>query len=177
MLNGKVCYLRGASITLHRFFGDPKSGGLPWNEAWVRRLLVDIPRRMNWNAFRICIGPPPQQWLDIADEAGLLLQWEFPIWSDREPLRHKLWKEDEMERRLHDFMRQSSNHPSVFIWDTSNETHWDFLRGKLLWQCAGSTCGSAVGKRLRTARAPRATLTRSPLLLQFTSSASRPISS
>ena len=31
MLNDKVCYQRGASITLHRFFGDPRSGGLPWN--------------------------------------------------------------------------------------------------------------------------------------------------
>ena len=84
MLNGKVIYLRGASITLHRFFGDPKCGGLPWDEAWVRKFLVEIPKRMHWNAFRICIGPAPQHWLDIADEAGLLLQYEFPIWSDRD---------------------------------------------------------------------------------------------
>ena len=74
VLNDKVIYLRGASITLHRFFGDPQCGSLPWNEAWVRRFLVDIPRQMHWNAFRICIGPAPQKWLDIADEAGILLQ-------------------------------------------------------------------------------------------------------
>jgi beta-galactosidase len=115
ILNGNVCYLRGSSLTLHRFFGDPKCGGLPWDEAWVRKFLVEIPHRMHWNAFRLCIGPPPQQWLDIADEAGLLLQYEFPIWSDREPLRHKLWKEDEIERQLGDFMRESWNHPSVVI--------------------------------------------------------------
>ena len=83
MLNGKVIYLRGASITLHRFFGDPQCGGLPWNAAWVRRFLVEIPKQMHWNAFRVCIGPAPQQWLDVADEAGILLQYEFPIWSDR----------------------------------------------------------------------------------------------
>ncbi len=59
MLNGKVCYLRGSSLTLHRFFGDPKCGGLPWDETWVRKFLVEIPHRMHWNAFRICIGPPP----------------------------------------------------------------------------------------------------------------------
>lgn len=137
MLNGKVCYLRGASITLHRFFGDPKCGELPWNEAWVRKLLVDIPRRMNWNAFRICIGPAPQQWLDIADEAGLLLQYEFPIWSDREAtpakeMRHKLWHEDDITEQVREFMRDNWNHPSVAIWDASNETHWDFLRDKLV---------------------------------------------
>ena len=132
VLNGKVCYLRGSSLTLHRFFGDPKCGGLPWDEAWVRKFLVDVPRRMHWNAFRLCIGPPPQQWLDIADEAGLLLQYEFPIWSDREPMRHKLWNEAEIERQLHDFMSESWNHPSVVIWDASNETHWGFLRQRLV---------------------------------------------
>jgi beta-galactosidase len=137
MLNGKVVYLRGASITLHRFFGDPKCGGLPWDEAWVRKFLVEIPRQMHWNAFRICIGPVPQQWLDVADEAGLLLQYEFPIWSDRECLsngllRHKLWKEEEVTEQVREFMRDNWNHPSVVIWDASNETKWDFLREKLV---------------------------------------------
>ncbi|MDD4871003.1 MAG: glycoside hydrolase family 2 TIM barrel-domain containing protein [Kiritimatiellae bacterium] len=132
LLNGKVCFMRGASITFHRFLGDPQCGGLPWNEAWVRKFLVNIPRRMNWNSFRLCIGPVPQRWLDIADEAGLLLQYEFPIWSDREPLRHKLWKEDEVISQVEEFVRDNWNHPSVVIWDASNETHWDFLAEKLI---------------------------------------------
>ena len=132
MLNGKVCYLRGASITLHRFFGDPKCGGLPWDEAWVRKFLVEIPRQMHWNSFRICIGPAPQQWLDIADEAGLLLEYEFPIWSDREPMRHKLWREDEITAQFKEFLRDNWNHPSLVIWDASNETRWDFLREKVI---------------------------------------------
>ena len=137
LLNGKVYYLRGASITLHRFFGDPACEGLPWDDAWVRKFLIDLPKKMNWNAFRICIGPAPQKWLDIADEAGLLLQYEFPIWSDRPATpsglkRHELWHEDEICEELRQFMRDNWNHPSVAIWDASNETHWDFLRDKLV---------------------------------------------
>ena len=128
MVNGRVCFLRGASITLHRFFGDPQCGGLPWNEAWVRKFLVDIPRQMHWNAFRLCIGPVPQQWLDVADEAGLILQYEFPIWSDREPFPHKRWKPEQIVAEVKEFMRDNWNHPSVALWDASNETHWDFLR-------------------------------------------------
>ncbi|HOD82151.1 MAG: Beta-galactosidase [Planctomycetes bacterium ADurb.Bin126] len=131
-LNGKVYYLRGASITLHRFFGDPLSKHLPWDEAWVRKLLVEIPRRMHWNAFRICIGPAPQKWLDIADEAGLLLQWEFPIWSDREPWYFKSYREDEMIAQFKDFMRDNWNHPSVAIWDASNETRWPALGERII---------------------------------------------
>lgn len=137
MLNGQVCYLRGASLTFHRFLGDPKCGSLPWDEAWVRKLLVDIPHRMNWNAFRLCIGPVPQRWLDVADEAGLMLQNEFPIWSDRpaEPSgkkRHESWREAEIEEQAREFLRDNWNHPSVVIWDISNETHWDFLRARLI---------------------------------------------
>ena len=43
-LNGHVYFMRGSNITLHRFFEDPKSGTLPWDEAWVRKLLVEIPQ-------------------------------------------------------------------------------------------------------------------------------------
>ena len=49
--------------------------------AWVRKLLVEIPKQMHWNSFRFCIGPVPDKWLDIADEAGLLIQNEFFVWT------------------------------------------------------------------------------------------------
>ncbi len=132
MLNGQVIYLRGSSFCLYRFFEDPKCGGLPWDEAWVRRLLGEIPQRLHWNAMRVCIGAVPQQWLDIADEAGLLLQYEFPIWSSVEPTRCKLWNEDEVTAQFREFLRDNWNHPSIVIWDAANETRWPFLKEKLI---------------------------------------------
>lgn len=127
ILNGKPIYLRGASITLHRFFGDPNSAELPWDDAWVRKLLVEIPKRMNWNGFRICIGPAPQHWLDVADEAGLLLQYEFPIWDDRKPLHMELWDKNEILTEFKEYVRDNWNHPSLVLWDASNETRWSYL--------------------------------------------------
>jgi len=133
MLNGKPCFLRGASFELQRFFGDTKCGNLPWDEAWVRRVLVDVPRDMHWNCFRATLGPPPDLWLDIADEAGVLLQLEFPIWtSSGPPQRHKLWREEEVLAQFGEYLRDNWNHPSVVIWDTSNETRWDFLGQTLI---------------------------------------------
>ena len=132
ILNGKVIYWRGASITLHRFFADPDSGQLPWDDAWVRKFLVDIPKKMHWNAFRLCIGPPPQHWLDVADEGGILLQYEYPVWDDREPLRHKMWNEDEVLAEYKEFVRDNWNHASLVLWDASNETHWSFLGDKVI---------------------------------------------
>ncbi len=119
-LNGKVYFMRGANITLHRFFEDPKSGALPWNEAWVRKLLVDIPKRMHWNSMRFCIGPVPDKWLDIADEAGLLIQNEYFIWTARR--WHNEWDVRQLINDYREWMRDNWNHPSVAIWDACNET-------------------------------------------------------
>lgn len=121
-LNGKPYFLRGSNITLHRFFEDPLSKGLPWNEAWVRKLLGEIPKRMHWNSFRFCIGPVPDRWLEIADETGLLIQNEFFVWGYR-----KQWDTAEMIRQYQEWMRDNWNHPSVALWDADNETRADVL--------------------------------------------------
>lgn len=126
-LNGRVYFMRGSNITLHRFFEDPLSGTLPWDEKWVRKLLVDIPHEMHWNSFRFCIGPVPDRWLDIADEAGLLIQNEYFVWTGNawhgaENQVH--FNTEEMIKEYKEWMRDNGNHPSVAIWDANNET-WD----------------------------------------------------
>jgi beta-galactosidase/beta-glucuronidase len=131
-LNGHVYFMRGSNITLHRFFEDPLSGTLPWDEAWVRKLLVDIPREMHWNSFRFCIGPVPDQWLDIADEAGLLIQNEYFVWTGHDwhgPENQVHFNTDQMIREYTEWMRDNWNHPSVAIWDANNET-WDSAFGE-----------------------------------------------
>jgi beta-galactosidase/beta-glucuronidase len=131
-LNGRVYFLRGSNITLHRFFEDPKSGTLPWNEKWVRRMLAEIPKEMHWNTFRFCIGPAPDKWLDIADEAGLLIQNEYFVWTGHN--WHGMGNQvtfdaEQMKREYAEWMRDNWNHPSVAIWDANNET-WDPMFGE-----------------------------------------------
>jgi hypothetical protein len=116
-LNDRVYFMRGSNITLHRFFEDPKCGNLPWREDWVKKLLIEIPKRMHWNSFRFCIGPVPDRWLEITDEAGLLIQNEFPIWP-----YHDQWNTTEVVRQYGEWMRDNWNHPSVALWDAQNET-------------------------------------------------------
>ena len=122
-LNGKVIFLRGSNITLHRFFEDPECRNLPWSEAWVRKLLIDIPKKMHWNSLRFCVGPVPARWLDIADEAGLLIQNEYPIWNGRKDWSTVFPQMDlrMMTAEFAAWMRDNWNHPSLVIWDASNE--------------------------------------------------------
>lgn len=124
-LNDQPCRLRGSNIALHRFLEDPNCAALPWTEAWVKKLLGEIPRRMHWNAFRFHVGGIPRRWLEIADECGLLIQYEFGIWTGH-PKWHagyaRHWDSGELIRQYSAWMRDHWNHPSIVIWDACNET-------------------------------------------------------
>jgi beta-galactosidase len=134
-LNGKVYYLRGSNITLHRFFEDPLCRDLPWKDAWVRTLLGDLPKKMHWNYFRFCIGPVPDRWFDICDEVGLLIQNEFFVWTGGPGWYQgysRTHDPDEMVRQYKDWMRDNWNHPSVAVWDANNETKDDIFNTKII---------------------------------------------
>lgn len=115
MLNGRPYFLRGSNITLYRFFEDPECGDLPWRPEWVRLLHQRI-KDMNWNSLRYCIGFPPEAWYDLADELGILIQDEYPLWGIGDVER------EELVREYSAWMRERWNHPCVVIWDAQNET-------------------------------------------------------
>lgn len=123
-LNGKPFFLRGTNITLYRFFEDSLCGNLPWNYDWVRRMHRKFREDMFWNSYRNCIGFPPEEWYNIADEEGFLIQDEFPIWYGAP--NWNTWKKqldaDNLAEEYREWMEERWNHPSVVIWDASNET-------------------------------------------------------
>jgi hypothetical protein len=127
MLNGKPYFLRGSNVTILRFFEDATRGDLPWRSDWVRRLHQKF-KGMHWNALRYCIGFPPELWYDIADEEGILIQDEFPIWllggGPAEPgggYPDKPRAEKIIPEYI-EWMRERWNHPCVAIWDGQNES-------------------------------------------------------
>jgi hypothetical protein len=90
---------------------------------------------MHWNYFRFCIGPVPDRWFDICDEAGLLIQNEFFVWTGG-PGWYKgysrAYDAEEMIRQYKDWMRDNWNHPSVAVWDANNETKNDVFGSKII---------------------------------------------
>ena len=121
-LNGKPYFLRGSNVTLYRFFEDPERAALPWQEDWVRRLHRRF-KQMHWNALRYCIGLAPELWYRMADEEGILIEDEFPIWEGG---RRSDWPaaltREELAREYTAWVQERWNHPCVVIWDAQNES-------------------------------------------------------
>ncbi len=119
ILNGRPYFMRGTNVTLYRFFEDALRGDKPWRGEWVRRLHQQY-KTMHWNSVRYCIGFPPEFWYDIADEEGLLIQDEFPIWNMEQ--KTATYSKEELIKEYTEWMQERWNHPSVVIWDAQNES-------------------------------------------------------
>ncbi len=123
-LNGEKYILRGTNVTLQRFFEDPDCSNLVWDRAWVKKLLFDLPKKLNWNMMRICVGIAPDFWYDLADEYGLMFQNEWLYWQNHG------W-DDQLRKEYTDWVWSDGNHPSIAIWDAINE-NWDDYIGNTL---------------------------------------------
>ena len=124
LLNGDRYYLRGTNITLQRFFEDPDCGNLAWDREWVKKMLIDIPKSIDWNAMRICVGIVPDFWYDLCDEYGIVLQNEWLYWQNHG------WDE-QVRQEYTNWVWSDGNHPSIVIWDAINE-NWDAFIGNIL---------------------------------------------
>ena len=123
-LNGEKILLRGTNITLQRFFEDPDCGDLAWNREWVKKLIIDDPKAIHWNAMRLCVGIVPDFWYDLADEYGMMFQNEWNYWQTHG------WDEQVKTEYTH-WVWSDGNHPSIVIWDAINE-NWDAYIGNTL---------------------------------------------
>jgi hypothetical protein len=124
-LNGEKIILRGTNITLQRFFEDPDCGNLAWDREWVKKLLVDFPKQLNWNMMRICVGIAPDFWYDLADEYGLMFQNEWLYWQPHG------W-DDQVRKEYTDWVWTDGNHPSIVIWDAINENVNNYIGNILI---------------------------------------------
>lgn len=124
-LNNDKIYLRGSNITLQRFFEDPDCSNLAWDREWVKKMLIDIPKELDWNSMRICVGIVPEFWYDLADEHGLLFQNEWLYWQAHG------W-DDQIRKEYTDWVWADGSHPSIAIWDAINENWNDFIGNTLI---------------------------------------------
>ncbi|MCK5655297.1 MAG: discoidin domain-containing protein [Candidatus Aureabacteria bacterium] len=117
-LNGKRIFLKGGNIAFHRFLSDPDRKSLPWDEKWIKKMLIDIPKEHNFNFFRNHLGQMYNKWYDIADEYGMLIHNEWLFWVIT-------GTETQIRKEFTQWLYDNWNHPSIIIWGAVNETNDD----------------------------------------------------
>ena len=130
LLNGRPIFLRG--------YGDdciyPNTIAPPADPNEYRRRFR-IVKDFGFNYARHHSWTPVPEYLDVADEMGIMLQPEFPIayrWDlatkpETKALYLKLWQE---------VIRRNRNHPSIVAWCMGNELYDSFEQAPAMYKLA-----------------------------------------
>lgn len=115
LLNGKSIFLRG--ISLHD--ENPLAQGRLRGEGDMR-MMLQWARELNANFVRLAHYPHSEHMSRLADEMGLLLWAEVPVywtisWSNPDTYRNA-------DRQLTDMVVRDKNRASVIVWSIGNET-------------------------------------------------------
>ena len=76
------------------------------------RADFDRLRQLGYNGVKLCLWFPPQYYFDLADELGMLLWVELPMWLPRPSAFFRAQTPLEYERLL----RRARGHPSVILY-------------------------------------------------------------
>jgi len=115
LLNGEPVFLRG--ICIHE--ENPMRGGRAYS-AEDARLLLGWAKELNCNYVRLAHYPHNENMARIADEMGILVWEEIPVyWTIRwdNPSTYK-----NAEDQLSALINRDKNRASVIIWSMANET-------------------------------------------------------
>ena len=118
-LNGEIFYLFGTNVAIERYYDDPLCGNTPWEEDWIRKLYSEF-KDVNWVCFRTHLGHANSKWFDIADEMGMMIFDEYPIWGNA-----GVDTVDTIMPEIYAWIDNRANHPSMIVFDAQNEATYD----------------------------------------------------
>ncbi|MFN8379001.1 MAG: hypothetical protein U0452_10055 [Anaerolineae bacterium] len=139
LLNGTAFNVRG----LLSWGWDPDTlAPAPSDEA-IRDEFRRV-RMMGFNLVKLCLFVPPPRVYEIADEEGMLLWLELPLWWQRttDHLRHQVRVE------YADILRAVQFHPSIVLYSLGCELDADMADGDMLSALSdlarNASCGSLL---------------------------------
>jgi len=97
------------------------------------RAEFEYLRKLGFNGVCLCMWYPPRGYFDIADETGMLIWQEHPVWHSPMSAHHLA----EYRRLYTEFLRLDRNHPSVIIVSaTCEHPSFDPDLGEWWWKTA-----------------------------------------
>jgi hypothetical protein len=139
LLNGEPIFLRGVLS----WGWNPKTLAPIFTDDEIRAEFRRA-RELGFNLYKLCLYVPPPRLFEIADEMGMLLWLEMPMWLPRlsDHLRQQA------EREYADILARVHHHASIVIYSLGCELSADMADAALLETLDGmtrrSTCGALV---------------------------------
>lgn len=125
LLNGEPVFLRG--ISLHEEV--PYGAGRAWSEEHARTLLT-WAKEMGGNYVRLAHYPHNETMVRMADELGLLVWSEIPVYWDIQFDNDEVYKK--AEQQFTEMLVRDKNRASVIMWSVANETPKNDTRTQFL---------------------------------------------
>ena len=149
LLNGKPIFLRGVAIHAEA----PFRSGRVFSEAEARTLL-GWAKELGCNFVRLAHYPHDEVMTRLADEMGLLVWSEIPVyWAVQ-------WENPEVyikaERQLTEMISRDKNRASVVFWSVANETPLGDARTKFLSSLAAKARDLDATRLITAATLPHA---------------------
>jgi beta-glucuronidase len=113
LVNGKPTILKGVSV--HE---DHVTLGKTTNESVIRETIADL-KEMNGNFLRLAHYPHTRLFSRIADELGVLLWEEIPVYWAINFTNEETYRD--AENQLTELIKRDRNRASVIIWSVGNE--------------------------------------------------------
>lgn len=115
LLNGQPVFLKG--ISLHE--ESPLTHGRAWSEADAR-ILLQWAKELGCNFVRLAHYPHNETMLRVADELGLMVWSEIPVYWTVMFDNAKVYAK--AETQLVEMIRRDINRASIVLWSVANET-------------------------------------------------------
>ena len=119
---GRRILLNGAPLRLKGFNRHEEYGSFGLS-APLEAMMQDVQlmRDLGANCVRTCHYPNDPRFLDLCDEAGLLVWEESHVRGfDEQRMRHPLFME-QLRASTAEMVEQHFNHPGIFVWGSLNE--------------------------------------------------------
>jgi hypothetical protein len=116
VLNNKPIKLRAGTVVWHRWLRDPEARDLGFDEAWFEKNILLRLKEHGANTIRFHLGMPPEDFLDLCDKNGLMVQGEWSFFHGMEA------SEESLLEQWRNWLDLCLRHPCVVLVHPWNET-------------------------------------------------------
>ena len=115
-LNGNPYKVRAGTVIWHRWIRDPEAKYIAFEQEWFKKNVVQRLKDHGANTLRFHLGNPPEAFIDMCDQYGLLVQYEWSFFHGMPA------SEESLLEQWRSWLDLAMRHPSVCLIHPYNET-------------------------------------------------------